>query len=109
MMSFDRVATIQDVFGCLGSGSVISAIDEAADGGGELFNAGEVAATDGLVSDDADDLRAVRAEHVQVHSGLGEPQAPVLMEGRLSNGEDIAQAFERGDIRVLIPGVGDCE
>jgi hypothetical protein len=38
MMSFDRAAMIQDVFDCLGSGSVISAIDEAADGGGELFN-----------------------------------------------------------------------
>ena len=31
------------------------------------------------------------------------------MEGRLSNGEDIAEVFESGDIRVFILGIGDDE
>jgi hypothetical protein len=33
----------------------------------------------------------------------------MLMERRLPNGEDITEPFERGDVPVLVPGIGDGE
>jgi len=53
---------------------------------------------------ETDAFWAVRAEHMQVGARVGESEAPMLVEGRFSNGEDRSQAFERGDIHVFVAG-----
>jgi len=51
--------------------AVVVAVDEGADGGDELFDAGEAAAADGLAGDDAEE----DLDHVQPGSrGGGEVQ-----------------------------------
>src|SRR3954471_23135069 len=60
---------VEDVVGGLGPGeglaAVVPAVDESADGGGEVFDAAVAAAADGLAGDDAEE----DLDHVQPGAG----------------------------------------
>ncbi len=53
---------------------------------------------------ESDGFWAVRAEHVQVHPGFGQPQAAVLVEGRFPNGEDVADLLQCRDVGTFVCG-----
>jgi hypothetical protein len=63
-LHFGRFWVVEDVVGGFGPRegvvAVVQAVNEAADGGGEVFEAGETAPADGLAGDDEEDFGRFR-------------------------------------------------